>query len=132
MPSLMPFFEPCGEMTAVSYSVGAECIPFPTNRTSVYQPTSPENYPDVRSVPLPVCIFSSHPCLSYSSDVQAALVAAFSEPYWLPEMVFGYTDEKLDQRASCFCEQRHFWGRLLHWGDLDFSRDLKLHQKHIC
>lgn len=25
-------------------------------------------------------------------------------------MGFGYTDEKLDQRASCFWEQSHFWG----------------------
>lgn len=79
MPSLVPLFEPCEEMSAVSYSVGAEYVRFLKHRTSQYQPDGPENYPDMRFAPLSVCVFSSHPCLSYSSDVQGALRAAFTE-----------------------------------------------------
>lgn len=78
-----------------------------------------------------LCLFLS-PCLPYSSDMQAALPTAWTEPQRLPEEVLGHTDEKLDQRATCSCQQSHLWGKFLHWGNLDFSRDLKLHHIHIC
>lgn len=83
-------------------------------------------------------VFSSHPGSSYPSDSQAALPTGLAEPWWLPKVLFGYTDEKLNQRASCICQQSHLWGKLLCWGSLDFSKSfgisrvLKLHHIHIC
>lgn len=89
--------------------------------SSVWQPDGPEKHPGMmRFVSLSGYAFPSHPGLCYPSDPQAALPTALTEPRWLPEVVFGYTDEKLGQRASCFCQQSHLWGKLLHWGNLDF------------